>query len=68
MPRFLRRLMPITAILLVILATTLGAAPVQASEADTPHLIHAYEGWMALSVVLVSLAGAGVLVRRALRR
>ncbi|THC41642.1 hypothetical protein [Massilia sp. Mn16-1_5] len=68
MPRFLRRLVPIAAILLAILAASFGAAPAQASEGDTPHLIHAYEGWVALAVVVLSLAGAGVLVRRALRR
>ena len=34
----------------------------------TPHLIHEYEGWVALAVVVLSLTGAGLLVRRALRR
>lgn len=68
MPRFLRRLVPIAAILLAILAAIFGAPPAQASDANMPHLIHEYEGWVALAVVLLSLAGAGVLVRRALRR
>ncbi|MFC5477680.1 hypothetical protein [Massilia suwonensis] len=68
MPHFMRRLVPIAAILLAVLAATFGALPAHAADADTPHLIHAYEGWVALTVVLLSLASAGVLIRRALRR
>ena len=68
MSPFMRRLAPIAAILLAILASTLTAAPVQAHETGAPHLIHEYEGWVALAVVVLSLTGAAVLVRRALRR
>jgi len=68
MSPFLRRLAPIAAILIAILAATLTAAPVQAHETGMPHLIHEYEGWVALAVVVLSLSGAALLVRRALRR
>lgn len=68
MPPFLRRLAPIAAILLAILAATLTAGPAQAHETGLPHLIHEYEGWVALAVVVLSLLGAGFLVRRSLRR
>lgn len=68
MPPFLRRLAPIAALLLAILAATFTAAPAQAHETGMPHLIHEYEGWVALAVVVLSLVGAGLLVRRALRR
>ena len=44
------------------------ACPVQAHEANMPHLIHIYEGQVALGVVVLSLLGAGWLIRRALRR
>ncbi|KQQ87083.1 hypothetical protein [Massilia sp. Leaf139] len=63
-----RRLAPLMAILLAILASTLMATPAQVHEDHTAHLIHAYEGWAALAVVVLSLAGAGLLIRRALRR
>jgi len=33
-----------------------------------PHLIHTYEGQVALGVVVLSLLGAAWLIRRALRR
>ncbi len=68
MPPFLRRLAPIAAILIAILAASLTAIPAQAHETGMPHLIHEYEGWVALAVVVLSLTGAGLLVRRALRR
>ena len=42
--------------------------PVQAHEANMPHLIHTYEGQVALGVVVLSLLGAAWLIRRALRR
>jgi hypothetical protein len=64
MPPFLRRLAPIAA----ILAATFTSAPAQAHETGMPHLIHEYEGWVALVVVVLSLLGAGLLIRRALRR
>ena len=63
-----RRLAPLMAILLAILAAILVMAPVHMHEDHTAHLIHAYEGWAALAVVVLSLAGAGLLIRRALRR
>jgi hypothetical protein len=68
MSPFLRRVAPIAALLLAILAATFTAAPAQAHETGMPHLIHEYEGWVALAVVVLSLVGAGLLVRRALRR
>jgi hypothetical protein len=68
MSPFLRRLAPIAAILVAILAATLTAAPAQAHETGMPHLIHEYEGWVALAVVVLSLLSAGWLIRRALRR
>jgi hypothetical protein len=68
MPPFLRRLAPIAAILVAILAAALTSIPAQAHETEMPHLIHEYEGWIALSVVVLSLVSAGLLVRRALRR
>jgi hypothetical protein len=64
----LRRLTPIAAILAAILAATFSATPAQAHETGLPHLIHAYEGWVALAVVVLSLVGAGLLIRRALHR
>jgi len=51
-----------------IFAATFIALPVQAHEANMPHLIHVYEGHVALGVVVLSLVGAGRLIRRALRR
>jgi hypothetical protein len=68
MPPFLRRLAPIAAILVAILAATLTSAPAQAHETGMPHLIHEYEGWVALAVVVLSLLSAGWLIRQALRR
>ena len=68
MSPLLRRLAPITAILVAILAAALTTTPAQAHETGLPHLIHEYEGWVALAVVVLSLVGAGVLVRRSLRR
>jgi len=50
------------------LSATSIALPVQAHEANMPHLIHTYEGQVALGVVVLSLLGAGWLIRRALRR
>lgn len=68
MSPFLRRLAPIAAILIAILASALTATPAHAHETGMPHLIHEYEGYVALAVVVLSLTGAAVLVRRALRR
>ena len=62
------RLAPIPAILMLILVATFTAAPAQAHETGLPHLIHEYEGWVALAVAVLSLMGAALLVRRALRR
>jgi hypothetical protein len=64
MSSFLRHLAPVAAILAAILV----AFPVHAHDTGMPHPIHEYEGWVALAVVVLSLLGAGVLVRRALRR
>lgn len=50
-----------------VLATVV-AAPASAHETGMPHLIHEHEGWVALAVVVLSLVGAAVLIRRALRR
>jgi ABC-type enterobactin transport system permease subunit len=66
MPPFLHRATHVAAILPAVLATVAG--PVQAHELPAPHLIHAYEGWVALAVVVLALTGAGLLIRRALRR
>jgi len=63
---FLLRATHVAAILPAVLAAVAG--PVQAHELPVPHLIHAYEGWVALAVVVLALAGAGLLIRRALRR
>ena len=68
MSLFLRRLAPIAAILIAIFAASMTALPAQAHETGTPHLIHEYEGWVALAVVVLSLTGAAMLIRRALRR
>lgn len=65
---FLRRLAPIAVILVAVLAATFATPPAQAHETGLPHLIHAYEGWVALAVVVLSLVGAVLLIRRALRR
>jgi hypothetical protein len=64
MPSLKRR----AAHLAVILPAVLATVSVQARELPGPHLIHAYEGWVALAVVVLALAGAGLLVKRALRR
>ena len=53
---------------IAVLAALAATLPAQAQEVLAPHLIHEYEGWVALAVVVLSLAAAGVLVRRALRR
>lgn len=59
---------PVTTNLAGSLALLSATVPVQAHESGAPHLIHAYEGWVALAVVVLSLLAAGVLIRRALRR
>ncbi|MGJ9418409.1 hypothetical protein ACHAC9_11685 [Massilia sp. CMS3.1] len=68
MSLFLRRLVPVAALLVAILAATFPVAPAQAHETGMPHLIHEYEASAALAVVVLSLVGAGLLVRRSLRR
>ncbi|MGX4642656.1 hypothetical protein [Massilia sp. SYSU DXS3249] len=68
MTLLLRRLAPIAALLLAILASVLAGAPASAGETGMPHLIHEHEGWAALAVVVASLAAAACLLVRALRR
>jgi len=68
MPFFLRRFAPVAAIMLAICVAVLGAGPAQAHDTGVPHLIHEYEGWVALAVVVLAATGAALLVRRALRR
>ncbi|MET0980468.1 MAG: hypothetical protein ABWY02_00060 [Telluria sp.] len=68
MSPFLRRLAPIAALCLAILVAMLTATPAHAHASGVPHLIHEYEGWVALAVVVLALVGAGVLLRRTLRR
>ena len=67
-PRLGPRLAPIAALCLAILVATLTVTPAHAHVSGVPHLIHEYEGWVALAVVVLALAGAGVLLRRSLRR
>ena len=64
----LRRFSPVAAIMLAICVAILSAGPAQAHDTGVPHLIHEYEGWVALGVVILAATGAGLLVRRALRR
>lgn len=66
-PRFGPRFVPIAALCLAILVATL-TTPAHAHASGVPHLIHEYEGWVALAVVVLSLVGAGLLIRRSLRR
>lgn len=68
MPFSLRRFAPVAAIMLAICAAVLTAGPAQAHDTGMPHLIHEYEGWVALGVVVLAITGAGLLVRRALHR
>ena len=68
MSPYVHRLAPTAAVLLAIPAATLTAASAQAQDMDMPHAIHAFEGWVALAVVVLSLVGAGLLIRRAVRR
>jgi len=68
MPFSLRRFAPVAAIMLAICAAVLGAGPARAHDSGVPHLIHEYEGWVALAVVVLAATGAGLLLRRALRR
>lgn len=46
----------------------LAVTPAHAEDTGVPHLMHEYEGWVALGVVIFSLLGAALLVHRALRR
>ena len=64
----LYRLAPLAIILAPLLFAIVTAAPTRACETGLPHLIHVYEAWVALAVVVVSLVSAALLVRRALRR
>ncbi|MFC5460255.1 hypothetical protein [Massilia niabensis] len=66
--RLAPRLVPAAPLCLAILVAILTATPAQAHASDVPHLIHEYEGWVALAVVVLALVGAGVLLRRSLRR
>ncbi|MCC2959907.1 hypothetical protein LK540_05630 [Massilia sp. IC2-278] len=68
MPFSLRRFAPVAAIMLAICAAVLTSGPAQAHDTGVPHLIHEYEGWVALGVVVLAITGAGLLVRRALHR
>ena len=68
MPFSLRRFAPVAAIMLAICVAVLSAGPAQAHNTGVPHLIHEYEGWVALAVVVLAAAGAVLLVRRSLRR
>jgi len=68
MPPSLDRISHGIAILAAALTAFATTLPAQAQEALEPHLIHEYEGKVALAVVILSLAAAGVLVRRAVRR
>jgi len=68
MPFSLRRFAPVAAIMLAICTAVLGAGPAQAHDTGAPHLIHEYEGWVALAIAVLAVTGAGLLVRRALRR
>lgn len=68
MPSHLQRVTHGIAILLAVLAATFMTVPAAAQESAGPHLIHEYEGWVALAVTVLSLASAGVLIRRAMRR
>ena len=68
MPFSLRRFAPVAAIMLAICAAVLTAGPAQAHDTGMPHLIHEYDGWVALGVVVLAITGAGLLVRRALHR
>jgi len=67
MPISVRRFVPI-AVIAAALCFTIVSASAPAPDPGVPHLIHAYEGWVALGVVVLALVGAGVLVRRSLRR
>ena len=68
MPLSLHRVPRDIAILAAVLAALATTLPAQAQELTAPHLIHEYEGWVALAVVILALTAAGVLVRRAIRR
>lgn len=68
MPLSLHRAPRGIAFLAAVLAALATILPAQAQEVFEPHLIHEYEGWVALAVVILALAAAGVLVRRAVRR
>jgi hypothetical protein len=68
MSPLLRRLAQNAPLCLAILVAMLSATPASAHATGAPHLIHEYEGWVALAVVVLALLGAGVLMRRALRR
>ena len=50
------------------LAAATATLPAFAHQTGVPHPSHDYEGWVALAVVVLALAGAGLLIRRALRR
>ena len=63
----LRRFAPIAAIA-AAMCVAVFSIPAHAHDTGVPHLVHAYEGWAALGVVVLALLGAVMLVRRALRR
>lgn len=68
MSPLLRRLVPNAPLCVAILVAVLSATPAHAHATGVPHLIHEYEGWVALAVVVLALLGAVLLMRRALRR
>lgn len=68
MPPSLHRISHGIAILAAALTAFSMTLPAQTQEVLEPHLIHEYEGGVALAVVILSLAAAGVLIRRAIRR
>lgn len=59
---------PATVAMLAFAALAATPAHAHVEGTGVAHLMHEYEGWLALGVVIVSLLGAALLVHRALRR